>query len=119
MSDEIQITGIRATGHHGVLEFERINGQVFSVDVTLHIDVSSAAESDDLSRTVDYDEIARMVNGHITGEPVQLIETLADRIARECLKHSIVSAADVTVHKPQAPISVPFEDVAVTVRRSR
>jgi dihydroneopterin aldolase len=119
VSDTITIRGIRGTGHHGVFEHERVDGQVFVVDVELSVDTSAAASSDDLADTVDYGEVATAVHALIVGEPVDLVETLAERIASECLAWRAVESVEVTVHKPQAPITVPFDDVELRIRRSR
>ncbi len=115
--DRIEITGLRGIGHHGVFEHERREGQEFLVDLVLEVDMGAAAASDDLADTVDYGAISTDVHAIITGEPVNLIETLAARIAEVCLAHSGVGAVEVAVHKPQAPITVPFEDVVVRMRR--
>jgi dihydroneopterin aldolase len=117
--DVISLTGIRARGFHGVLDFEREQGQEFVVDVALSIDLSRAGRKDDLAATVNYAEVAELVVKEIQGSPLNLIEALAERIARQCLNFSKVTQVSVTVHKPQAPIAVPFEDVAVTVVRKR
>ena len=115
--DEIEIRGIRGHGHHGVLAHERRDGQEFAVDVVLGVSTVVAAGTDDLGDTVDYGAIALDVHGLIVGEPVALIETLAERIARACLSRDGVRCVEVTVHKPQAPITVPFDDVVVRIRR--
>lgn len=117
--DRIVLTGLAATGHHGVHEFERTQGQPFVADVVLHLDTRRAAAGDDLTRTVDYGVIARRVHAVLAGEPVALIETVAERIAATVLDNPGVQAVDVTVHKPQAPLDVPFGDVAVSIRRDR
>jgi dihydroneopterin aldolase len=119
MSDRITLTGLRAWGRHGVLASERLHGQDFVVDVQLELDLAPAARSDDLSDTVHYGELAGHLAGVVAGEPVDLIETLADRLATVCLADGRVRAATVTVHKPQAPIPHEFADVAVTIRRTR
>ncbi|HEX2770807.1 MAG TPA: dihydroneopterin aldolase [Micromonosporaceae bacterium] len=119
MSDRIRLTGLRAFGHHGVYPFERGQGQDFIVDVALELDLAPAAGSDDVRDTVHYGELADRLAEVITGEPVNLIETLADRIAGVCLADERVTAVTVTVHKPQAPIQHQFADVAVTLTRRR
>jgi dihydroneopterin aldolase len=119
MTDQIVLRGLRIRGYHGVLPAERRDGQLFAIDVVLDTDVSAAADADDLALTVDYATVARQVEQIVAGDPVDLIETLAARIAGACLAHRGVSAVEVTVHKPTAPIGIPFDDVAVTVRRSR
>jgi len=117
--DEITVTGLRAFGRHGVLEQEREHGQEFVVDVTMHVSTRRAAETDDVADTIHYGEVSERVSALISGEPVNLIETLAERIAADLLSDERVVLAVVTVHKPSAPISVPFADVSVTIRRDR
>jgi dihydroneopterin aldolase len=117
--DRVYLTGIRGFGHHGVLDVERSNGQEFVADVVLGIDSRAAAETDDLAKTVDYGLLAKGVKAAIESDPVNLVETLAQRIAGVCLEHSVVGWAEVTVHKPDAPVEVAFEDVAITIYRSR
>jgi dihydroneopterin aldolase len=119
VSDRISLKGLRAVGYHGVFDVERAIGQPFVVDVTLELDTSTAARSDDVADTVHYGEMAQRVVKVVRGEPVNLIETLAQRIADECLKESLVERVEVTVHKPEAPVGVPFDDVAVTILRGR
>ena len=117
--DEITLTGLRVFGRHGVYDDERRVGQYFVIDFTLRLDTRRAAETDDVSETVHYGEAAEQVAAIVSGEPVDLIETLAARIADALLTSPIVSSARVTVHKPDAPIPLPFTDVAVTVERAR
>jgi 7,8-dihydroneopterin aldolase/epimerase/oxygenase len=117
--DLIELRGLRARGRHGVLPAERELGQEFVVDVALGLDVAPAAAGDDLSRTVDYGSLASRLVAVVEGEPVNLIETLAERLAAVCLEDLAVRQARVTVHKPAAPVPHPFADVAVTISRSR
>jgi dihydroneopterin aldolase len=119
MTGRITLTGLRARGNHGVYDFEREQGQDFVVDVTLDLDLGPAAASDDVADTVHYGELATALAGVLTGEPVNLLERLADRLLDVCLADERVGSAEVTVHKPQAPIPHEFADVAVTLRRSR
>ena len=119
MSDVIKLSGLRVRGRHGVFAFEREQGQDFVVDVVLELDLAPAAVSDDVADTVHYGELAEALVAVIAGEPVNLIETLADRLVTVCLSDPRVAAVTVTVHKPQAPIPHDFADVAVTVRRDR
>ncbi|WP_341360191.1 2-amino-4-hydroxy-6-hydroxymethyldihydropteridine diphosphokinase [Georgenia sp. M64] len=114
--DRIRLLGLRAFGHHGVLAHERAQGQTFTADVVLHLDTRAAAATDDLADTVSYATVAEDVVAVLGGEPVDLLETLAERIAAVVLAHG-VSAVDVTVHKPGAPLSVPFDDVELVIRR--
>ncbi|WP_431803791.1 dihydroneopterin aldolase [Microbacterium sp. bgisy203] len=119
MTDRIALRGIRATGFHGVYPDERRDGQDFVADVALELDLAPAALSDDVADTVHYGELAETVAAILSGDPVDLLETLAARIAVAALADERVDAVEVTVHKPQAPITVPFGDVAVTIRRER
>lgn len=118
--DTIRLTGLTATGHHGVFDFEKRDGQTFRVDAELTLDFRAAGRSDALDDTVSYVEIAELIHAAITGEPFDLIEALADHLAREILAtDSRLAAAEITVHKPQAPLPQSFQDVSVTARRSR
>lgn len=117
--DEITLTGLTVFGHHGVFDFERRDGQEFTIDLTLGLDLAPAAVSDDVADTVHYGELADRVAAIVAGEPVDLIETLAQRIADAALADPRVRTVAVTVHKPHAPIAQSFRDVAVTIRRGR
>lgn len=119
MTDEISITGIECFGHHGVFDFERREGQTFVIDVALGLDTRSAAASDDLRDTVDYGSLVASVKVAVENDPVDLIETLAQRIADVCLLDDRVEWTRVTVHKPEAPIDATYSDVALTVLRRR
>jgi dihydroneopterin aldolase len=119
MTDTITLTGLRVRGHHGVYDFERAEGQEFVVDVVLSLPLSAAASSDDVAETVHYGELADRLAAIVAGEPVNLIETLASRLLDACLLDARVAAAEVTVHKPSAPIAHAFTDVSVTLRRTR
>lgn len=118
--DTITLTGITAIGYHGVFGHEKRDGQPFVVDAVLHTDVSAAAAADDLTKTADYGAVAETIAGLIRGTSFDLIETLAVRTAEAILAgFTAVEAVEVTVHKPKAPIQVPFGDVGITVLRSR
>ncbi|HSV40795.1 MAG TPA: dihydroneopterin aldolase [Nocardioidaceae bacterium] len=117
--DRLAVHGIEATGHHGVFDFERREGQTFRVDLVLGLDTRVAAESDTLQDTVDYGTLVAQVKEAIETDPVNLIETLAKRIADVCLADERVQWAEVTLHKPEAPIEATFSDVTLTIRRSR
>ena len=116
-SDRITLTGLRVHGRHGVLPEERENGQDFLVDAVLRLDTRAAAASDDLADTPDYGGLAQRLADVVSGEPCDLIETLASRLAEACLQDPRVFEVEVTVHKPSAPIGIPFADVSVTVVR--
>ena len=117
--DRITLTGVRVRAHHGVFDFEREQGQEFVIDVAVAVDLAAAASGDDLGRTVHYGELAEAVVEAVRRDPVDLIETVAERVAAVALAYPAVEEVEVTVHKPQAPISVPFADVSVTIVRSR
>ncbi len=117
--DEIRLTGLRIFGRHGVYPDERRDGQWFVIDFAVRIDTRPAAASDDVEDTVHYGELAERVAAIVEGEPVDLIETLAARIADALLGPDAVQSAEVTVHKPDAPIPLTFADVAVTIRRAK
>lgn len=120
MNDQIAITGIKAHGFHGVFPEERRVGQDFIVDVLLFLDLNSAGESDDLTKTVDYSKVAELVVAQIKGEPLNLIEALAMRIIKHVLSDfPLVQKVKVVVHKPSAPVDVKFQDILVTLERSR
>lgn len=117
--DRIAVRGIRAHAHHGVYAFERDRGQMFRADAVLELDTSAAAADDDLDRTVNYADLAQQLHAVLNGEPVNLLETLAQRLADVCLANELVAAVEITVHKPEAELGVPFDDVTVTIRRER
>lgn len=117
--DILTLTGLRATGHHGVFDHERRDGQEFIVDLSVATDFTAAAASDNLHDTIHYGELAEQVVAAIERDPVDLIETVAERIAALVLENPAATSVTVTLHKPHAPIPVPFDDVAVTITRSR
>ena len=111
----IRLSGLRAKGFHGVLDFERRNGQEFVVDLAIDLKMPV---TDDIAETVHYGQLAGSVVAIISGQPVNLIETLAERVAAEVLTDRRIRSVSVTVHKPQAPIDAQFDDVSVTISRS-
>jgi len=117
--DRLAVIGLEAVGHHGVFDHERREGQVFKVDLVLGMDTRPASQSDDLHDTVDYGHLVTAARQAVENDPVDLIETLAQRIANVCLRDRRVQWTEVTVHKPDAPIDATFSDVALTIFRSR
>ena len=117
--DTIQLTGLRVRAYHGVYDFERENGQDFVIDVTVWLDLARAAASDDVSTTIHYGELAESIALAVAADPVDLIETVAERVATLVLGYPAAERTRVTVHKPDAPISVPFADVAVSIEREQ
>ncbi len=119
MTDELSVKGIECFAHHGVFDFERREGQTFVVDLVLGLDTRPAAESDDLEETVNYGTLVMDVKAAVERDPVDLIETVVQRIADVCLKDRRVEWARVTLHKPDAPIDATYSDVALTITRTR
>ena len=117
--DEIVLTGLTVFGRHGVFDHERRDGQDFTIDLRLRLSLAKAADSDEVTDTVHYGELAEKAAAVVAGEPVNLIETLAERIAAVGLEDRRVQEVVVTVHKPHAPIPLNFADVAVTITRRR
>ena len=117
--DAITVTGIRVHANHGVFDYERQNGQDFIVDATVWLDLRAAAQSDDLESTVHYGVLAEKLAESLRSEPVDLIETVAERLASVALSFPPVQRTRITLHKPDAPIPLEFADVTVTITRSR
>ena len=118
-ADRITLTGLRASAFHGVLEHERANGQLFLIDVVVHLSLREAGTSDELAATIDYGALAGRIVGAVESDPVDLIETVAERVAAVVLECPLARLVEVTVHKPSAPIAVPFDDVSVTITRGQ
>ena len=120
---KIKLTGLRVFAHHGVFDFERESGQDFYVDATVWINGEKAAANDDLAATVHYGELATAIVENVRTLPVDLLETLAQRLLDLLLNWggpaSPVVKAKITVHKPNAPIPYEFADVSVTVKAKR
>ncbi|NQX16539.1 dihydroneopterin aldolase [Rathayibacter sp. VKM Ac-2857] len=119
MRDSITLTGLRVRAHHGVFDFERENGQDFVIDATVWLDLTPAANGDALAETVHYGELAIALADAVTRDPVDLIETVAERLAAVALSFAAAEVVRITVHKPDAPIPLPFDDVAVQITRVR
>jgi dihydroneopterin aldolase len=119
VTDRITLTGLRVRGRHGVFEHERRDGQDFLVDITVWIDLDRAAATDDLADTLHYGELAERAAAIVGGEPYQLIESVAAKVAEDVMADERAHAVEVTIHKPSAPIPLTFADVSVTARRSR
>ncbi|HEX6947668.1 MAG TPA: dihydroneopterin aldolase [Acidimicrobiia bacterium] len=119
MTDRIDLTGIEVLARHGVFPVERERPQLFRVDVTAYLDLDRAARSDDLADTLDYGTLASEIEKVVSSESHQLIERVARSVVDVVLSHEIVERVSVTIHKPEAPVDVPFRDVSVTVERGR
>jgi dihydroneopterin aldolase len=125
MRHKIKLTGLRVFAYHGVFDFERQNGQDFYIDCTVSLDATKAALNDDLAQTVNYADLAKALVENAKSEPVDLLETLAQRLLDMVMNlgggdaTGLVRSAKITVHKPNAPIVYDFEDVSVTVKAKR
>lgn len=119
VGDRIDVTGIEVFARHGVFPHEQRDGQVFSIDLSLGVDLETAGADDDLAATVDYGDLTRRVHDMVASERWDLIERVARRVADVVLEDRRVTEVTVTVHKPHAPIPVPVGDVAVTITRTR
>ncbi|WP_078322992.1 dihydroneopterin aldolase [Mycobacteroides chelonae] len=119
MTDRIELRGLKVFGYHGVFEHERRDGQEFSVDVTVWLDLDTAAATDQLTDTLDYGKLAQRAAAIVSGPPRNLIESVAGAIADDVMTDARVHAVEAVVHKPDAPIPLTFSDVAVVARRSR
>ena len=117
--DKVSITGIEAFGFHGVFEHERKEGQEFIVDVEFEYDTSKAIQTDFIEDAIDYGAIAILIKSIVEGEPKNLIEKVAEEIARQILNNFKVNSVKVTLHKPQAPLDMEFKDVSVSVERRK
>jgi dihydroneopterin aldolase len=118
-SDLIEVRGLKLRGRHGVSTEERDRDQPFIVSLAVRLDTRTASEFDDLASTLDYEEAVRIVSKIVTGESFQLLETLADRIARAILASEHVLDVWVRVSKPEVRLGEEVDEVAVEVSRSR
>ncbi|HEY8529292.1 MAG TPA: dihydroneopterin aldolase [Paenibacillaceae bacterium] len=118
--DRMRLKGMVFFGYHGVFPEENRLGQKFVVDLELVLDLSPAASSDDLGRTVNYADVHETVKRVVQGPPCKLIETLAHKIATEILTtYTIINEATVAVTKPNPPLDIRFDGVTVEIRRRR
>ena len=120
MSDRIFIRGLALHAYHGVMAHEAKVGQTFTLDLDLEIDLSAAARSDKVVDTVSYDKVVDCASDAFGGQRFRLIEAAAGRVADAMLAgFPRVRSVRVTIHKPHAPIAATFDDVGVTLVRSR
>jgi 7,8-dihydroneopterin aldolase/epimerase/oxygenase len=120
--DRLTLRGMRFIGRHGVLPQEKVEPQRFVVDVVLHADLARAAETDALDDTIDYSALHELVAAIVTGPSFDLIEALAGAIARAVLAATdpaLVSAVEVRVRKPDAPIDGELDTVEAALFRRR
>ncbi|KXI16356.1 dihydroneopterin aldolase [Corynebacterium sp. CMW7794] len=120
MADRIELTGLECFGYHGVFDEEKRTGQPFIVDITCWLNFAEAAADDDLTKTINYAELAEVAAEVVEGPARDLIETVATDVANAAMRRfEELYAVEVTIHKPKAPIPRTFGDVAVVARRSR
>jgi len=118
--DRMLLKRIVFYGYHGVYPEENRLGQKYIVDLDLRLDLSQAAQSDDVNDTVNYAEIHALVKEIVEGPPVKLIETLAEKIASAVLgTYTSIIEAGVSVTKPNPPFDITFDGVTVELRRKR
>ncbi|MCC2671518.1 MAG: dihydroneopterin aldolase [Armatimonadetes bacterium] len=118
--DRIRIEGIELHGFHGVPAAEREVGHRYRIDAVLELDLRAAARADDVAETVDYGEVARVIIGVGTGPSVQLVETLAERMAEQVLaRFPRVQAIELEVAKIHPPVALQFHAAVIQIRRSR
>lgn len=115
----MRLVGISGHGYHGLLDHERRDGQTFLADVEMELDLAPAGQTDDIGLTVDYAWVSQAIHDVLVGEPVDLIETVAARCVEIALADHRVTAVTVTIHKPDAPHTVPVADTQVTLHRTR
>lgn len=118
-SDLIEVRGLKVKGRVGVTLEERAVPQPITISVAARYDTRLASATDDLTATLDYDGVVRRIATLVGGGEFQLIETLADRIARMLLEDDAVEDCWVRVAKPHAPLSEDVDEVAVEITRGR
>lgn len=117
--DEIRIENLKVFANHGVYDFEQENGQDFYINAVLYVDTRKAGTTDDLELSTNYGEVCHFINTFVSENVYKLIETVAEKLAREILiNFPLVKALDLEVRKPQAPIGLPFESVSVKIHRA-
>ena len=116
--DRIEIKGLKVFAHHGVYDFEKENGQDFYIDVILYTNTRNAGISDKLEESVDYGNVCFFISNFMKNNRFDLIEAVAEEMAETILlKYDLINKARVTVHKPNAPIELEFEDVSISIER--
>ena len=116
--DCIRIINLKIPGSHGVYEFEKEKDGLFELDIELFLDLKSAGKSDDLSKTVNYDEAVGIITDVFNSKDRNLIESVAEDIARELVSKYAISKIKIRIRKPHAPISANFDTVEVELERT-
>lgn len=118
--DKIFVNKMEFYGYHGVFPEEKKLGQRFVADVIACLDLQKAGQTDQLEHSVNYGEIYRICKEVVEGESVNLVETLAERIAGNILtEFPLVSEVTVKVTKPDPPIPGHYQSVAIEITRRR
>ena len=120
MTDRIVLAGMLFLARHGVNDREKVEPQRFEVDVELELGLGPAGKTDDLAETVDYRRVYEATRAVVEGPSVDLIETLAERIARDVLAGDPrIDAVVVRVRKPDVDLGGPIASAGVEVQRRR
>jgi dihydroneopterin aldolase len=120
MTDQVFVRGLVLHAYHGVMQHEAKVGQTFKLDLALDMDLAGAVRSDKLADTVGYDQVVEVASESFCARRYRLVEAAAGAVADAVLnRFAQVMAVRVTVHKPHAPIAATFEDVGVSILRSR
>jgi 7,8-dihydroneopterin aldolase/epimerase/oxygenase len=120
MTDQVFVRGLALHAYHGVMQHEAKVGQAFTLDLTLDIDLTTASRSDKLAHTVGYDQVVAVASEAFCGKRYRLIEAAAGAVIDAILERfPQVSAVRISVHKPHAPIAATFDDVGVSILRTR
>ena len=117
--DKIRIHNLKIHANHGVHEFEKINGQIFEIDVEMHADIKSSMETDDIVDTIDYDMVVKSIKKIFTKKNYNLVETVGKRICDYLLKEYPVEKIILRIRKPDAPIKADFDSVELEFERKK
>lgn len=116
--DEIHIKGLEIFAHHGVFPEETKEGQTFYVNGVLYLDTNGAGRSDMLENTVDYGEVCHFIDEWMRENTCLLLEAVARKLSDTLLlRYQMLSALDLEIVKPSAPIGLPFDSVSVKIHR--
>lgn len=112
---KVALENIRLYGYHGASANERELGQRFEIDVEITADLSEAVASDSMAKTVNYERVYRLVESEVVKEKYHLLETMADKIARDLLAQFDAEEVVVRIRKPSVPIAGAIDHVEVEV----
>lgn len=118
--DKIIIKGLEIYAFHGVNAEEKEKGQKFIIDVTLHVSLRRAGETDDVEDTVSYSDVTKTILKVVKENTYNLLERVATRIIQQLfIDFFEINSVDITIKKPNAPVSADFEYMAVNISRDR